>query len=213
MNPSSSRPLLHGLYVILDERWASTCSLIEVLSQMGEAGVKLVQYRNKGGAMREAYSHAAKLRDAAGKMGVVFIVNDRCDLALAIEADGVHLGQSDLPLETARDLMGDDRLIGISTHRSEEIQEASQGSADYVGFGPLYDTTTKADHEPLVGLDGLRRVRAMTSLPIFAIGGITPSSAKEVMHAGANGVAVASAILNSADRPHAVAEFTAAFRL
>ncbi len=213
MDPSSSQRLLTGLYVILDEQWASTYSLLEVLTQVGEAGVKLVQYRNKCGTMREAYSHATKLREAAGEMGVVFIVNDRCDLALAIEADGVHLGQSDLPLESARDLLGDDRLIGISTHHSQEIQQASKGSADYLGFGPIFGTSTKTDHEPLVGLDGLRRVRAMTSLPIIAIGGITPSSTKEVMLAGANGVAVASAILNSTDRPHTVAEFTSAFQL
>lgn len=212
MHPLSVRNHLKGLYVILDERWESTCSLVNVLKQMGECGVRLVQYRNKGGALREAYAQAMKLRDMAGNNGMTFIVNDRCDLALAVEADGVHLGQLDLPLEMARHLMGDDRVIGVSTHRIEEVKAATRGGADYLGFGPIYATSTKTDHEPIVGLDGLRRVRELTELPIFAIGGIDPSSVADVSVAGADGVAVASAILDSRNREETVAQFMSAFQ-
>ena len=212
MCPSSIRDRLKGLYVILDERWATTCSLVEVLTQVGEAGVNLIQYRNKAGAIQEAYGQAVKLREVASKYGILFIVNDRCDLALAVEADGVHLGQSDLPLDKARNLMGADRLIGVSPHRREEVQNACSGGADYLGFGPIYGTTTKTDHEPLVGLDGLRSVRALTSLPIFAIGGITPTGVNDVILSGANGVAVASAILDSTDRSKTATQFISAFQ-
>ncbi|MGB0911293.1 MAG: thiamine phosphate synthase [Nitrospirales bacterium] len=212
MCPSSTRDRLKGLYAILDERWATACSLVEVLKQLGEAGVSLVQYRNKDGAMQEAYVQAMKLRDVAETYGILFIVNDRCDLALSVEADGVHLGQSDLPLDEARDLMGADRLIGISTHRAEEVLHATSGGADYLGFGPIFGTMTKTDHEPVVGLEGLRSIRALTSLPIFAIGGITPTCTNDVILAGANGIAVASAILDSTDRPQTVTQFISAFQ-
>lgn len=212
MSPSSLSDQLRGLYVILDERWENTCSLVDVLRQIGEAGVRLVQYRNKTGAMREAYERAVRLREVAGKIGVKFIVNDRCDLALAVEADGVHLGQSDLPVDMARRLLGDDCLIGISTHRVEEVQEASKSGADYLGFGPIYETSTKKNHEPLVGLEGLRRVRDLTELPIFAIGGISPDSVPEVILAGASGVAVAAAILDAQNRDSTVAQFMSAFQ-
>ena len=195
----------------MDERWASKCSLADVLAQIGQAGGRVVQYRNKTQPMRDVYRQAVKLRDQAGRMGMVFIVNDRCDLAQAIDADGVHLGQSDLPLELAREVMGDDRLIGISTHRQKEVQEATKGGADYLGFGPIYPTSTKNDHEPLVGLEGLRRVRTLTTLPIFAIGGITVDSVKDVVDCGADGVAVASAILESADIPKTLQDFILAF--
>ena len=203
--------ILKGLYCILDERWALKCSLVDVLAQIGRAGGKCVQYRNKTQSMREAYQQAVKLRDQAGRMGMVFIVNDRCDLAMAIEADGVHLGQSDLPVELARELLGNNRLIGISTHCQEEVKEASKAGANYLGFGPIYPTSTKNDHESLVGLEGLRLVRTLTELPIFAIGGITVDSVKDIAKCGADGVAVASAILESQDIPRTVQEFISAF--
>jgi len=211
MQTSPIRTPLQGLYFILDQRWASTRSLVDVLKQASEAGVMLVQYRDKQGPLRETYQHAVTLRDAAGKLGVTFIVNDRCDLAKAVEADGVHLGQSDLPVGAARELLGPECLIGISTHRDEEVKSATMGGADYLGFGPIYGTTTKKDHEPLVGLEGLQRVRSFTTLPIFAIGGITSCSVPNLIAAGADGVAVASAILDSTDIKFTVEQFIAAF--
>ena len=212
MGVSAHSSSLHGLYLILDESWVSRCSFIDVLKQAGKAGVGLVQYRNKGASMKEAFQQAEELREAARTAGILFIVNDRCDLALALEADGVHVGQDDLALHHARALLGDECLIGISTHRPEEVQEATKGGADYLGFGPIFETSTKKDHEALVGVSGLNEVRTLTSLPIFAIGGITAESLPELINAGADGVAVASAIFGAPDRQAALRQFTSAFK-
>lgn len=164
----------------------------------------MVQYRNKIDPPRRVYEKAQPLRTLAAALNVPFLINDRCDIALAVNADGVHLGQSDLPLDLARKLMGSKRIIGISTHCAEEVRAATRGGADYIGFGPIFPTTTKPDHEPVVGLAGLRHIRALTPLPIFAIGGITEATVAEVVAAGANGIAVTSAILDAPDIPHAV---------
>lgn len=164
----------------------------------------MVQYRNKIDPPRLVYEKARPLRELAAALGVRFLINDRCDIALAVDADGVHLGQSDLPLELARKLMGPERLIGISTHCPEEVHTATKGGADYIGFGPIFPTATKPDHEPVVGLAGLRQIRTLTPLPIFAIGGITEATAADVIDAGANGIAVTSAILDAPDTPRAV---------
>jgi thiamine-phosphate pyrophosphorylase len=204
-------PLLKGLYLILDERWSSRCSLPEVLREAGQAGVKLAQYRNKTGSMRDAYEVARTLREIAKEWGMMFLVNDRCDLAMAVEADGVHLGQTDLPLALARNLVGHDMLIGASTHNTEQVLKAMEEGADYLGFGPIFPTDTKSDHDPVVGIQGMKRIRELTPLPIFAIGGITPGFVTELCQAGANGVAVASGILAAEDRQKAFTQFLTPF--
>jgi thiamine-phosphate pyrophosphorylase len=159
--------------------------------------------------MKDAYAEAVLLRKLASELGVVFIVNDRCDLALAVDADGVHLGQSDLPLKLARKVMGPDKLIGISTHTPDQVRDTSAGKPDYLGFGPIFTPGAKQDHDPVVGLEGLKTIRPMTALPIFAIGGMTAGNVGEVMKAGANGVAVISAVLKAPDIRQAVSEFLA----
>jgi thiamine-phosphate pyrophosphorylase len=203
--------LLNGLYLILDERWSSRCSLLEVLREAGQAGVKLAQYRNKTGSMRDAYEVARPLREIAKEWGMMFFVNDRCDLAMAVEADGVHLGQTDLPIALARNLVGEGMLIGLSTHNMQQVQKATEEGADYLGFGPIFPTDTKSDHDPVVGIQGMKHIRGMTSLPVFAIGGITPEVVQELCQAGANGVAVASGILAAGDRQKAFTKFLAPF--
>jgi len=203
--------LLNGLYLILDERWASRCSLPEVLREAGQAGVKLVQYRNKTGSMKQAYGAASILRNIAKEFGMLFIVNDRCDLAMAVEADGVHLGQTDLPLIFARKLVGDDMLIGVSTHNPEQVRTATEEGADYLGFGPIFSTGTKSNHDPVVGIQGMKHIRSLTTLPVFAIGGITTEAVRELRQAGANGVAVASGILDAVDRHQAFTQYLAPF--
>ncbi len=205
------RSLLNGLYLILDERWSSRCSLPEVLREAGQAGVKLAQYRNKTGSMRDAYEVARTLREIAKEWGMMFLVNDRCDLAMAVEADGVHLGQTDLPLALARNLVGHDMLIGASTHNTEQVLKAMEEGADYLGYGPIFPTDTKSDHDPVVGIQGMKRIRGLTPLPIFAIGGITPEVVPELRQAGANGVAVASGILDAEDRQQAFTQYLALF--
>ncbi|GJL57707.1 MAG: thiamine-phosphate synthase [Nitrospirales bacterium] len=199
-------------YLIVDNSWASRCSLLQVLHQASEAGVKLVQYRNKSGSMKQAYEAALALRRVAAEKDMTFIVNDRCDLAVAVEADGVHLGQGDLPLPLARTVVGQNMLIGVSTHNSEQVRLATAEGADYLGFGPIFSTRTKANHEPVVGIQGLAGVRSLTTLPIIAIGGIVPGSVPALRRAGANGVAVASAILDAVDRPRMLAQFMAQFQ-
>lgn len=157
--------------------------------------------------MNEAYAEALLLRKLAAQLGVLFIVNDRCDLALAVGADGVHLGQDDVPYTDARKVMGPGNLVGLSTHNVDQVREADRLKPDYIGFGPIFPPGSKPDHAPVVGLEGLRAVRSLTSLPIFAIGGITLDQAKSVMQAGANGVAVVSAVLNAPDVAKAVKDF------
>lgn len=157
--------------------------------------------------MKEAYRQALDLRHIATEVGATFIINDRCDLALAVKADGVHLGQEDLPIADARRLLGSDRIIGLSTHNPEQVREAAALQPDYIGFGPIFGTTTKADHDPVVGLEGLRAVRALTTLPIFAIGGISSQHVTNIMAAGADGVAVISAILKATDLEAAIRSF------
>ena len=209
MPTSPSHGSLSGLYVILDPSVCPDRSLTDVLKEAAAAGARLFQYRNKSASMKEAYAEALVLRQVALDAGVTFIVNDRCDLALAVDADGVHLGQGDLPLDLARKVMGPDKLIGISTHNPDQVREATDGKPDYLGFGPIFKPGSKQDHDPVVGLEGLRAMRRLTSLPVFAIGGIQIDQAGEVMRAGAHGVAVISAILKAPDISHAVKAFLA----
>ena len=206
MNAARS-PSLSGLYIILDPSVCPARPLVEVLTVAAEAGATLFQYRNKTASMKDAYREALALRQAAAKAGVLFIVNDRCDLALAVDADGVHLGQGDLSLDLARKVMGPEKLIGISTHNPDQVREATAGQPDYLGFGPIFTPGSKQDHDPVVGLEGLRAMRALTSLPVFAIGGIHIDQVREVLRAGANGVAVISAILKAQDISQAVNAF------
>ncbi len=209
MPTSRSHGPLSGLYVILDPSVCPDRSLTDVLKEAATAGTRLFQYRNKSASMKEAYAEALVLRQVALEAGVTFIVNDRCDLALAVDADGVHLGQGDLPPDLARKVMGPDKLIGISTHNPDQVREATAGKPDYLGFGPIFTPGSKQDHDPVVGLEGLHAMRRLTSLPVFAIGGIQIDQVGEVMRAGANGVAVISAILKAPDISHAVKSFLA----
>ncbi len=207
MMSSGARPLLQGLYLILDPSVCPARSLVDILKEAAEAGVRLFQYRDKRASMREAYHQATALRRAAADGGALFIVNDRCDLASAVDADGVHLGQTDLPPVEARALLGPDKIIGVSTHTPHQVKEAAAGGPDYLGFGPLFATGTKREHEAVVGIEGLRAVRPLTVLPLFAIGGITLDTAGQVQQAGADGVAVISAILNAPDIAQAIRDF------
>ena len=154
--------------------------------------------------MKEAYPEALALRQIAADLGALFIVNDRCDLALAVDADGVHLGQDDFPYLEARKALGSEKIIGLSTHNAAQVKEANALTPDYIGFGPIFTPASKHDHDPIVGLDGLRLIRTLTTLPVFAIGGIQLDQARSVVETGANGIAVISAVLNAPDITKAV---------
>ena len=188
---------LHGIYLLLDEQWSKNISLAQVMELAIQCGIRLFQYRNKTDSMLDSYHKALILRKLAFNNRVTFIVNDRCDLAMALDADGVHLGQDDLFLESAQSIMGKEKIIGISTHRPEEVKTANKDGADYLGFGPIFPTITKADHKPVVGIEGLKHIRSLTSLPVFAIGGITLESIPFIQEAGGDGIVVASVVYNS----------------
>jgi thiamine-phosphate pyrophosphorylase len=180
------------LYLIID---ASLSNLRpeEVALQALSAGVRLIQYRDKRKPRREIYSEAKKLRQCTKEFGATFIVNDHADIAAAINADGVHLGQEDLPLHEARKIMGK-KLIGISTHSLREAIDATVGGADYIGFGPIFFTSTKETGPPQ-GVAMVREVKRHIAIPVVAIGGISRDNVLSVLDAGADVVAVASAIL------------------
>ncbi|GAB4488442.1 MAG: thiamine phosphate synthase [Thermodesulfovibrionales bacterium] len=156
------------------------------------AGVTFIQYRDKGRTRREVYDQAVVLRDLTRRAGATLIINDHADIALAVDADGVHLGQDDLPLKDARLIMGD-RIVGISTHSLAEAKAAEEGGADYIGFGPIFPTRTK-DAGPSQGVDNLRMIKHNVRIPVVAIGGITIANAETVMSAGADCLAVATGI-------------------
>lgn len=210
MSRAPHRPQsLRGLYIILDAQVSQKRQLVDLLTQAAAAGARLFQYRDKTSSLAVAYRQALQLRQAAADAGAIFLVNDRCDLALAVEADGVHLGQDDLPLPLARTILGPDKIIGISTHNAVQVQEATKGGADYLGFGPIFPTGTKPDHEVVVGIEGLRTIRPLTHLPVFAIGGITVDTVEGLIEAGADGVAVVSAVAEASDLAGAVQAFMA----
>jgi len=175
-------------------------------------GVRIFQLRMKTPHTGEFYDLAAQLCALVRAGGGTFLVNDRADVAQAVGADGVHLGQEDLPLADARAILGPDKLLGISTHTMNQALEADAGGADYIGFGPIFPTTTKAHPAPVVGIAGLREVRAKVRLPIVGIGGITSKNVKEVVAAGADCCAVISAVLSAPDPQAALTELIKAIR-
>lgn len=151
--------------------------------------------REKQASSREILRVARELRRVVPS-GVRLIINDRADLAVASGADGVHLGQDDLPIEDARRVVGDERWIGVSTHNPEQLGAALESSADYIAIGPVFATVSKDNPDPVIGLEGVRLARSMTKKPLIAIGGITLDNCRSVIEAGADSVAVISAILD-----------------
>lgn len=173
------------------------------MQQAIAGGAGFFQYRCKNGSRRTIYDTAVRLARIARESGALFIVNDHADIALAVGADGVHLGQEDLPLEFARKLLGPDKVIGISTHDLEQAARAERAGADYIGFGPVFETTTKAAGQSR-GVVNLSAVCASVTVPVIAIGGIQVANVQDVLRSGAEGVAVISAIAAAPDIQQAV---------
>jgi len=193
--------LLPRLYAIIDVSCfalplRTTAAIVEYARDLASGGATLIQYRNKVGTTREMLSHARELRRVLGD-GVRLIMNDRADICLAADFQGVHVGQDDLSPEGARTVIGPKRILGTSTHNLEQLHEADAGPADYIAFGPIFATSSKRNPDPIVGLEGLRAARALTKKPLVAIGGITRSNAKSVGEAGADSVAVIADLLSS----------------
>ena len=187
--------VLPRLYPITDAR-LSGLSHAEQVERMARGGAQVIQLREKHKDARQFFREAEAALRVARAHGLRLIINDRVDIALALGADGVHLGQDDLPPEAARHLLGERAVIGFSTHNLEQALAASRLPVDYLAIGPIFPTSSKDNPDAIVGLDGLRRVRAaLPALPLVAIGGITPANALETLAAGANSLAVISALL------------------
>ena len=189
---------LSGLYLVLDTRALKGRDAVEVAARAIRGGAKVIQLRDKQLMRGEVLGIARRLKEICAEKGVLFIVNDYLDIALAAGADGLHLGQEDLPLAEARRLLPIDSLIGCSATSLSQAVRAQAGGADYVAVGSIYPTLSKEKFK-LVGLETLRRVRSRVSLPLIAIGGIDHTNVKEVMKAGATGVAVISAVMGADD--------------
>ena len=189
---------LSGLYLVLDTQALKGRDAVEVAARAIRGGAKVIQLRDKQLMRGEVLEIARRLKEICAEKGVLFIVNDYLDIALAAGADGLHLGQEDLPLAEARRLLPIDSLIGCSATSLSQAVRAQAGGADYVAVGSIYPTLSKEKFK-LVGLETLRRVRSRVSLPLIAIGGIDHTNVKEVMKAGATGVAVISAVMGADD--------------
>lgn len=182
---------LNKICFITDKTYCNK-PLYETVFTVLKAGIKFIQYREKDFTRREIYEEALKLRRLTRHFDAMLIINDYADIAFAVDADGVHLGQDDLPLKEARKIMRK-KIIGISTHNLEQAKEAEAGGADYIGFGPVFHTTTKDAGAP-VGVDKLMIIKQNVSVPVIAIGGINLENIESVIDAGADAVAMATAI-------------------
>lgn len=180
--------------MLTDTVLQSRFSHLELARKAIKGGADTIQFRQKSGATREMIEIASQLKQMCTDAGVMFIVNDRIDVAIAAEADGVHLGQDDFPIPLARKLLGERRVIGGSAATLEEAQKCFAEGVDYIGAGPVYPTTSKEDAAPETGVKLLKQVVEMIPLPIIAIGGIDISNTPEVMQTGTHGIAVISAV-------------------
>jgi thiamine-phosphate pyrophosphorylase len=186
------------LYLITD-RHATKLSLPEAVRLALQGGVRAVQLREKDLPMRELLVLAQELRTITAEFGAKLFINDRIDVAVAVNADGVHLGQQSMPVEAARKVVGKDLLIGVSTHSLEEARTAVGGGADFITFGPVYDTPSKAKYGSPVGIDMLKTLKNEILIPFYAIGGINSGNLRLVLGAGAFGVAMISSVMSAMD--------------
>jgi thiamine-phosphate pyrophosphorylase len=195
----------YSLYLVTDRGLARGRTTLEIVKTAVYGGTTIVQLREKDCSTRDFIEQALTVKKFLKARGVPLLINDRVDVAQAIAADGVHLGQTDMPLEIAKKILGDSMIIGISAESLEDAIEAERGGADYLGISPIYATPTKTDTASPLGLKGLREIRNTVKLPLVGIGGLNKDNAAEVIRHGADGVAVVSAIV-AADDPAAAAE-------
>lgn len=188
----------YSIYLVTDDGCLQGRALIDCVCEALEGGVTLVQYRAKTASSAEMYAEALQLKALCDSFNVPLIINDRLDIAMAVGAAGVHLGQDDLPCAVARRILGEDYIIGVSAHNPAEAKAALQSGADYLGCGAVFGTATKADVQKL-GTDGLAAICKAKGLPVVGIGGVTADNYREVRAAGADGAAIVSGILAQPD--------------
>ncbi len=191
---SKRKKKIGRLHILTDDVLQSTFSHVELAQLAIKGGADTIQFRQKVGSTKRLIEIARRMREICYKQDAIFIVNDRVDVAIAVDADGVHLGQEDFPIPLARKLLGKGKIIGGSAVTPDEAEKCFSEGADYVGFGPVYPTASKTDAGPVSGIRILKKVVQETPLPIIAIGGITSEKVSEVMEAGAYGIAVISAV-------------------
>jgi thiamine-phosphate pyrophosphorylase len=202
MNPESI-----SLYAILDPRFLRGRDLVEVARALVRGGATCLQLRDKEASSRDLYEEARLLKASLRSLGIPFIVNDRLDIALAVDADGVHLGEEDIPISEARRILGKGKILGASADTVEAATGAAREGADYIGFGAVFPTDTKEDAQ-VSGLTLLSRVKQAVSIPVVAIGGIKRTNAVEVLRAGADGLAIISDLLEAEDVEARAREFS-----
>ncbi len=200
-----------GLYLVTSQACSAGRSTLEILGAALQGGVRLVQLREKDMPLRELHALAVEARRLTDEAGALLIINDRIDVALATGADGVHLGQNDLPIAAARKL-APDLIIGGSTHTPEEAAEATAAGASYVNIGPLFPTSTKAWSKRFLGLEGLREIAATVTLPFTVMGGIKQTHIPQLLQAGARTIALVTAVTEAPDVAAATRELLAAIR-
>ena len=203
--------LIKGVYVVLDTESLQGRSHVEIARQAIQGGAQIIQLRDKCLARSRLLPLAEELRKLCAEHGVLFVINDYLDIALAVDADGLHLGQDDLPLKVARRLLPIDKLVGISVTTTEQASEAVSGGADYIAVSAVYATPSKMDVD-VVGMDVLRRIREVVTVPLVAIGGIDRGTVREVVEAGADAVAVIRAVLHADVPADEVRYLTAQFK-
>jgi thiamine-phosphate pyrophosphorylase len=203
----ATRRSIPRLYAILDRNGSGPRPPGELARALAQAGVRLIQYRDKKGSSRQIFEASQAIAGALEGSGCIFIVNDRADIARAIGAAGVHVGRDDLPVDLARRVLLPRQMLGVSTHNLEQAAEAEASSADYVAIGPIFPTASKERPDPVVGLEGLKRVRRVVKKPLVAIGGISLENAKLVIEAGADSVAVIGSLMESSDVGKRAVEF------
>jgi thiamine-phosphate pyrophosphorylase len=196
------------LYLITDEQLSKGKSHLQIADAAIQGGADVIQLRDKSASSRELYDSAGQIRELTRKNKIPFILNDRLDIALVVQADGLHVGQTDLPVKVARKVLGASGILGVSAGSLQEAILAEQDGADYLGVGPVYEARgTKSDAGEPRGLALISQIRQHCRIPIIAIGGITPENANEVLRAGASGVAVISAIVAAPDILQATRDF------
>ncbi len=195
-----------------DSEAAGSRNLISIIREAVDAGVTLVQLRGKNLEIRAFLNLAVQASEFLKSRNIPLIINDRIDVALACEADGVHLGQEDLPLPIARKIMRKERLIGISVNTLKEAEESEAEGADYIGVGPIFYTSSKEDLRSILGFEGLKAMRNKVKIPILAIGGINTENAGDVIASGADGIAVISAIMDAKNITEATRNLLEAIR-
>ncbi len=202
---------MKGIYLVTDQKACLEKSLESIVFDAVKAGVACVQLREKNISTRLFFKKALSLKSILETARIPLIINDRVDIALAVKADGVHIGQSDMPCEHARRLMGSKAVIGLSVETWEDVQKAQDLDVDYLGVSPVFSTPTKTDTKNPWGLEGLKKIRAYSRHPLAAIGGLDSSNIKEVIKAGADAIAVVSAICSANDSLKATKQLVTLF--